>query len=83
MDVYISTGISNLHLCLQIMPQMLNHLKIDSKTSDSLDWGVLLVYTCWCDAPTAYTQEQIFRQHYSVDGHELPQANELLQQSNN
>ncbi|KAI9506734.1 hypothetical protein GGI25_005608 [Coemansia spiralis] len=31
---------------LQIMPQMLNHLSIDSVDPFSIDWGTLLIYSC-------------------------------------
>lgn len=49
----------------QILPQMLSHLKVDALDGPSLDWGVLLVYTCFCDAPTEYTEEQIIKQDYA------------------
>ena len=54
----------------QIMPQMLNYLELDGGLDqDSVDWGVLAVYTCQnsCNAPDtpAYKTEHIWRQPMS------------------
>ncbi|KAJ1814250.1 hypothetical protein LPJ75_002852 [Coemansia sp. RSA 2598] len=58
---------------MQIMPQMLNHLSIDSTDPTSIDWGTLLVYTCpnSCDGgcdDAAYAREVVCRQNFSSQG---------------
>ncbi|OXB65378.1 hypothetical protein ASZ78_017108 [Callipepla squamata] len=57
----------------QIMPQLLNHLKVDS-LGESIDWGTLVVYTCAenCGAENKYTEEFIWKQDFSRDSAELP-----------
>ncbi|KAG9469520.1 hypothetical protein GDO78_020303 [Eleutherodactylus coqui] len=52
----------------QVMPQLLNHLKVDS-LQESIDWGVLAVYTCAanCNAETCYVEEFLWKQDVSVD----------------
>ncbi|XP_065586834.1 programmed cell death protein 2 [Cyrtonyx montezumae] len=57
----------------QIMPQLLNHLKVDS-LGESIDWGTLVVYTCAenCGAQNKYTEEFIWKQDFSVGSAELP-----------
>lgn len=57
---------------LQVMPQLLVHLKVDS-TGNSIDWGTLLVYTCKdsCDPDKAYVEEKIYRQDYEAVSEEL------------
>ncbi|KAM4041386.1 programmed cell death protein 2 [Anomaloglossus baeobatrachus] len=47
----------------QVMPQLLNHLKVDS-LQQSIDWGVLAVYTCSanCNAETRYVEEFLWKQ---------------------
>ncbi|KAI7833054.1 programmed cell death protein 2 [Kickxella alabastrina] len=54
---------------LQIMPQMLNFLSIDSVDPASIDWGTLLIYTCpkSCDS-AGYAGEVICRQNFSSQG---------------
>lgn len=32
--------------CVQVMPQLLNHLQQDEMDSSALDWGTLVVYAC-------------------------------------
>ncbi|NWS98589.1 PDCD2 protein, partial [Mionectes macconnelli] len=56
----------------QIMPQLLNHLQVDS-LGESIDWGTLVVYTCAdnCGGANQYLEEFIWKQDYSV-GHVLP-----------
>ncbi|KAF2357710.1 Zinc finger MYND-type [Trinorchestia longiramus] len=58
----------------QVMPQMLNHLKLDQKEDASLDWGVLLVFTCHCDTKFGYVEELVFKQDYSDNAptHSVP-----------
>jgi hypothetical protein len=48
---------------LQILPQMLNYLGLDS-TEKSVDWGTLAVYTCSqsCNEGPAYKQEFLWKQ---------------------
>ncbi|KAJ2706356.1 hypothetical protein FB645_001628 [Coemansia sp. IMI 203386] len=59
---------------MQIMPQMLNHLSIDSVDPTSIDWGTLLIYTCpkSCggdgDDAATYAREVIYRQNFSSQG---------------
>ncbi|MGH0127977.1 UNVERIFIED_CONTAM: hypothetical protein FKN15_064387 [Acipenser sinensis] len=52
----------------QIMPQLLNYLKVDSPDA-SIDWGTLVVYTCAesCDQGNKYTAEFILKQDYGAD----------------
>lgn len=52
----------------QIMPQLLNHLKVDS-LQESIDWGVLAVYTCSanCNAETSYVEEFLWKQEVPSD----------------
>ncbi|XP_043560184.1 programmed cell death protein 2 isoform X2 [Chiloscyllium plagiosum] len=52
----------------QVMPQLLNHLKMDS-FGESLDWGTLVVYTCEqnCDHGNEYSAECIWKQDFSAD----------------
>ncbi|XP_046885051.1 programmed cell death protein 2 [Hypomesus transpacificus] len=47
----------------QVMPQLLNHLKVDSPEA-SIDWGTLAVYTCEnsCDLGNKYSPEFIWKQ---------------------
>ncbi|XP_039562946.1 programmed cell death protein 2 isoform X2 [Passer montanus] len=51
----------------QIMPQLLNHLQVDS-LGESIDWGTLVVYTCAdsCGGGTEYLEEFIWKQDYSM-----------------
>ncbi|NWQ67680.1 PDCD2 protein, partial [Neopipo cinnamomea] len=51
----------------QIMPQLLNHLQVDS-LGESIDWGTLVVYTCAanCGGANEYLEEFIWKQDYSV-----------------
>ncbi|XP_067149502.1 programmed cell death protein 2 isoform X2 [Apteryx mantelli] len=51
----------------QIMPQLLNHLKVDS-LGESIDWGTLAVYTCAnnCNEGNQYTEEFIWKQDFSA-----------------
>ncbi|NXN12800.1 PDCD2 protein, partial [Indicator maculatus] len=51
----------------QIMPQLLNHLKVDS-LGESIDWGTLVVYTCAenCSEGNEYLEEFIWKQDFSV-----------------
>ncbi|NWS16789.1 PDCD2 protein, partial [Pachyramphus minor] len=56
----------------QIMPQLLNHLQVDS-LGESIDWGTLAVYTCAdnCGGANEYLEEFLWKQDYPV-GHVLP-----------
>ncbi|ELU01157.1 hypothetical protein CAPTEDRAFT_54196, partial [Capitella teleta] len=49
-----------------VLPQMLNHLKVD-RLDSSLDWGTLVVYTCSesCDIE-GYAEEYVFKQDFSA-----------------
>ncbi|XP_035755586.1 programmed cell death protein 2, partial [Egretta garzetta] len=51
----------------QIMPQLLNHLQVDS-LGESIDWGTLVVYTCAnnCGEGNAYLEEFIWKQDFSA-----------------
>lgn len=53
----------------QILPQLLNHLKVDSFQA-SVDWGTVVVYTCSknCSAPTSYSEEFVWKQDFSKTG---------------
>ncbi|MBN3309288.1 PDCD2 protein, partial [Amia calva] len=53
---------------LQVMPQLLNHLKVDAPGA-SIDWGTLAVYTCAqsCDQGNRYTPEFLWKQDFSAD----------------
>ncbi|KFP80132.1 Programmed cell death protein 2, partial [Acanthisitta chloris] len=50
----------------QIMPQLLNHLQVDS-LGESIDWGTLVVYTCAdnCGEGDKYLEEFIWKQDYA------------------
>ncbi|XP_034964387.2 programmed cell death protein 2 isoform X1 [Zootoca vivipara] len=50
----------------QIMPQLLNHLKVDS-LGESIDWGTLAIYTCAdsCNRGNHYTEEFVWKQDIS------------------
>ncbi|KAM8809356.1 programmed cell death protein 2 [Eudromia elegans] len=52
----------------QIMPQLLNHLQVDS-LGESIDWGTLVVYTCAesCNQDGRYLEEFIWKQDFSAD----------------
>ncbi|XP_076830784.1 programmed cell death protein 2 isoform X1 [Brachyhypopomus gauderio] len=52
----------------QIMPQLLNHLKVD-QPDESIDWGTLVIYTCTdsCDQGNKYSSEFIWKQDFSED----------------
>jgi len=64
-----SKGISHVCLftviCLQVMPQLLNYLNLDS-TGDSVDWATLVVYTCSadCDLGGQYGKEFLWKQDF-------------------
>ncbi|XP_009889786.1 PREDICTED: programmed cell death protein 2 [Charadrius vociferus] len=51
----------------QIMPQLLNHLQVDS-LGESIDWGTLVVYTCAdnCGEGNEYPEEFIWKQDFSA-----------------
>ncbi|NXU56863.1 PDCD2 protein, partial [Turnix velox] len=51
----------------QIMPQLLNHLQVDS-LGESIDWGTLVVYTCAnsCGGANDYLEEFIWKQDFSA-----------------
>ncbi|XP_010132202.1 PREDICTED: programmed cell death protein 2, partial [Buceros rhinoceros silvestris] len=51
----------------QIMPQLLNHLQVDS-FGESIDWGTLVVYTCAdnCGGGNKYLEEFIWKQDFSA-----------------
>ncbi|NXG70258.1 PDCD2 protein, partial [Baryphthengus martii] len=51
----------------QIMPQLLNHLQVDS-LEESIDWGTLVVYTCAdnCGEGNKYLEEFIWKQDFSA-----------------
>jgi len=51
----------------QVMPQLLNHLKLDS-VEKSIDWGTLAIYTCAesCDGDAAYKSEVLWKQDPDV-----------------
>ncbi|XP_061846903.1 programmed cell death protein 2 isoform X2 [Colius striatus] len=57
----------------QIMPQLLNHLKVDS-LGESIDWGTLVVYTCAdnCGEGNKYLEEFIWKQDFSAGSNSLP-----------
>ncbi|KAG9344345.1 hypothetical protein JZ751_011014 [Albula glossodonta] len=50
----------------QVMPQLLNHLKVDGPHA-SIDWGTLAVYTCEdsCDQGYRYSSEFIWKQDFT------------------
>ncbi|KAI4874635.1 hypothetical protein NFI96_031132 [Prochilodus magdalenae] len=52
----------------QIMPQLLNHLKVDSPDA-SIDWGTVAIYTCSdsCDCGNKYSPEVIWKQDITED----------------
>lgn len=51
----------------QVLPQLLN--SIVESSSESLDWGTLLVYTCKrsCDTNEAYHSEFVWKQEFSKE----------------
>ncbi|XP_066535695.1 programmed cell death protein 2 [Hoplias malabaricus] len=59
---------ANRNFEFQIMPQLLNHLKVDS-LEESIDWGTLAIYTCAdsCDQGSNYSPEFIWKQDVSED----------------
>lgn len=53
----------------QIMPTLLSYLDLDDTKAESLDWGVLSIYTCndACDAAnTSFVEEKLYRQEYDM-----------------
>lgn len=56
------------NVCLQVMPQLLNSLQVDS-TGNSIDWGILAVFTCSdsCDRGDHYCPEFIWKQDFNSD----------------
>ncbi|KAM9018315.1 programmed cell death protein 2 isoform 1-T1 [Ara ararauna] len=61
----------------QIMPQLLNHLQVDS-LGESIDWGTLVVYTCAnnCGEENEYMEEFIWKQDFSAGSVCLPSGYE-------
>ncbi|XP_048586355.1 programmed cell death protein 2 [Nematostella vectensis] len=61
----------------QIMPQLLNYLKVDSVEA-SMDWGTIVIFTCStsCDEGHPYHQEFAWKQDFTDTG--LP-GNALIQ----
>ncbi|XP_005148731.2 programmed cell death protein 2 [Melopsittacus undulatus] len=61
----------------QIMPQLLNHLQVDS-LGESIDWGTLVVYTCAnnCGEENKYMEEFIWKQDFSAGSACLPSGYE-------
>ncbi|NXJ59447.1 PDCD2 protein, partial [Rostratula benghalensis] len=59
----------------QIMPQLLNHLQVDS-LGESIDWGTLVVYTCAdnCGGGNEYLEEFIWKQDFSAGSIYLPSS---------
>ena len=57
----------NRYFSLKIMPQLLNHLQVDS-LGESIDWGTLVVYTCAdnCGEGNEYLEEFIWKQDFSA-----------------
>lgn len=49
------------------MPQMLNHLRLDSVSEIGVDWGTLLIYVCEenCDKGPSYKNEFLWKQDFS------------------
>lgn len=62
----VSFMFTSLFTTFQILPQLLNELKVDS-TGDSIDWGTLAVYTCSknCDEGPTYKAEFLWKQDFS------------------
>lgn len=53
----------------QIMPTLLSYLDLDDAKADTLDWGVLNVYTCneACNkANEVFVEEKLYRQEYDM-----------------
>ena len=50
---------------VQVMPQLLNYLNLDS-TGDSIDWATLVIYTCSadCDLGGQYGKEFLWKQDF-------------------
>ncbi|KAL6487037.1 hypothetical protein MHYP_G00036630 [Metynnis hypsauchen] len=59
---------ANRNFEFQIMPQLLNYLKVD-RPDASIDWGMLAIYTCTdsCDQGNKYSSEFIWKQDFSED----------------
>ncbi|XP_072534313.1 programmed cell death protein 2 isoform X2 [Salminus brasiliensis] len=59
---------ANRNFEFQIMPQLLNHLKVD-RPDASIDWGILAIYTCAdsCDQSNKYSPEFIWKQDITED----------------
>ncbi|XP_017552072.2 programmed cell death protein 2 [Pygocentrus nattereri] len=59
---------ANRNFEFQIMPQLLNYLKVD-RPDASIDWGMLAIYTCTdsCDQGNKYSLEFIWKQDFSED----------------
>lgn len=54
----------------QVMPQLLHELEVDApQVTESLDWGVLAVFTCAasCDTGSEYAEEWVFSNIVSAD----------------
>eukprot|EP00794_Sanderia_malayensis_P020589 gene20589-22620_t len=51
----------------QILPQLLNHLGVDSLQQQSIDWGTLAVYSCAknCQPQSEYITEFAWKQDFS------------------
>nr|KAG5709794.1 hypothetical protein BaRGS_032618 [Batillaria attramentaria] len=56
----------------QVMPQLLNHLQVDSTTEASLDWGTVCVYTCRdsCSIGNKYSPEFVWKQDFPASATE-------------
>lgn len=53
---------------LQVMPQLLNSLGVDS-TEASIDWGTVAIFTCSlsCDSEDDYRAEFVWKQDFTAD----------------
>lgn len=54
----------------QVMPQILNHLQLDHLDSNTLDFGVIAIYTCPndCNISENFLEEGFFVQNPTLDG---------------
>lgn len=65
--VFMYFSVIMLCVSFQVMPQLLNHFKVDSLDEPSIDWGTLAVFTCkrGCNEGMSYHEEFIFKQSFS------------------
>ena len=52
---------------LQVMPQLLYYLKLDTLSGDSVDWGTVIIYSCQASCSAAGPAvEFVWKQDFAI-----------------